>query len=308
MLINNMSIVVCRLPKTGLGNQLFPLLKAYLFADLNKFPVKVTGYNQFKIGPYLRGDKSKRKYKGYFTFEKGILGEQVDRYMLLKYRHYEVLPEPGICKLINAKGKQLYLFYRLPHWSDYFHELKDHRRLVIKLFMSVLAPRILDKFNQGQAPFIGLHARMGDFRKLKEGEDFSNSGVVRTPIEYFIYVVKGIRSIHGSDLPVSIFTDGHAYELKELLHLANIQVVEGNPDIVDLLLLSKSKIIITSAGSTFSYWAGFLSDAALIMHPDHIYQSIRPGNMQQRFYEGPFDESNTLLVNNIKAITWTKTQ
>lgn len=303
-----MSIVVCKLPKTGLGNQLFPLLKAYLFADLNKLPIKVTGYNQLKVGPYLRGDKSKRNYKGYFTFEKGMLGAQVNKYMLLKYRHYEVLFEPGICKLINAKGKQLYIFHRLPHWSDYFCDLKDHRKLVIQLFMNILTPRIQDKFNQGQVPFIGVHVRMGDFRKLKEGEDFSNSGVVRTPMEYFINVVKGIRNIHGADLPISIFTDGHTYELKELLHLANTQVVEGNPDIVDLLLLSKSKIIITSAGSTFSYWAGFLSNAAMIMHPDHIYQSIRPDDIQQRFYEGPFDEHNTLLVNNIKAITWTKIQ
>jgi len=40
-----MSIVVCELPKAGLGNQLFPLVKAAVFAELNGLPLIVTGKN-----------------------------------------------------------------------------------------------------------------------------------------------------------------------------------------------------------------------------------------------------------------------
>lgn len=298
-----MSIVVCRLPHSGLGNQLFPLLKAYLFAHINNLPVKVVGYNQLRISPYLRGDKSKRKYKGFFTFEKGALSEQVDRLMLFRYALYPVVAEPSIDKLADPKEKYLYLFSKLPHWSDYFHDLKDHRHMVIQLLMDLLSPDIKKKYYQGQEPVIGVHVRMGDFRKLREGEDFSKLGVVRTPVEYFIEVIRGIRSIHGSDLPVSVFTDGYKEELKSLLSLPEIDLVEGNQDIVDLLLLSKSKIIVTSTGSTFSYWAGFLSDAPLIMHPDHIHQSIRPTSIGVKVYEGKFDQYDPLLIHNIKCIT-----
>lgn len=297
-----MSVVVCRLPQTGLGNQLFPLLKAHLFASINNLPIQVVGYNQVKIGPYLRGDRSKRNYKGYFTFEKNVVVEQIAELMLLRYRHYAVIAEPRLHKLVEPKANQLYLFKKLPHWSDYFHELKDHRRLVMELFTDLLSPAIKKQWHRGQAPVIGVHVRMGDFRKLKAGEDFSKVGVVRTPVDYFIEVINGIRTIHGSNLPVSVFTDGYKSELEQLLSLADVQVVEGNADIVDLLLLSRSRIIVTSTGSTFSYWAGFLSDAALIMHPDHIHQSIRPVEIGKTMYEGAFDAGNISLVENIRNI------
>jgi hypothetical protein len=79
-------------------------------------------------------------------------------------------------------------------------------------------------------------------------------------------------------------------------------MMEGNPDIADLILLSKSRVIVTSATSTFSYWAGFLSEAALIMHPAHIHGSVRPSGCMDKYYEGPFDKHNTILIKNIKFI------
>ena len=69
-----------------------------------------------------------------------------------------------------------------------------------------------------------------------------------------------------------------------------------------MLLLSKSKIIVTSAASTFSYWSGFLSEAPIIMHPDHIHKPIR-ANQPSALFEGPFDANNEILINQIKNIT-----
>jgi len=51
--------------------------------------------------------------------------------------------------------------------------------------------------------------------------------------------------------------------------------------------MAKSRVIITSAGSTFSEWAAYLSDAVVLRHPDHIHAPIRPLMMQSRCYEGP---------------------
>ena len=67
-----MSLVVCKVPKAGLGNQLFPVMKAHVFGSLNHQPVVVIGYNQIKPGPYLRREKSKRKYAGSFTYQKNF--------------------------------------------------------------------------------------------------------------------------------------------------------------------------------------------------------------------------------------------
>lgn len=295
-----MSIVVCKLPKAGLGNQLFPLMKSLVFAHLNNLPLVVVGYNQLKIGPYLRDEKTKRKYSNYFIFQKNILGEQIDKWLLFRNKHMKVEKEPLLehIKLEEANHK-LFEYKAIPHWEDYYVQLKDYRNLVIDLFWKQIKGDIIKDVDKQKSPYIGIHIRMGDFRKLNEGENFSNVGTVRTPEQYFINIIKNIRQIHGTSLPVSVFTDGYKHEFEELFLLDNIDIVEGNTDIVDMLLLSKSKIIVCSAGSTFGYWAGFLANAALILHPDHIHQPIRPNEVNNSFYEGGWDSNNPILINNI---------
>jgi hypothetical protein len=295
-----MSIVVCKLPRAGLGNQLFPLMKAFVLGEINNLPVVVIGYNQLKIGPYLRKEKSKRKYHNYFNFQKNLLGEQFDKWRILnnKYLHQT---EP-IIEYKAAGESILYKYEAIPHWDDYFDQLKQYRQLVIELFNKQVKKNIHVQVQNQSSPKIGVHIRMGDFRKLKAGEEFSKVGAVRTPEQYFIDIINKIREIHGTCLPVSVFTDGYKYELEKLFQLNNINIVEGNSDIVDMLLLSKSKIIVCSAGSTFSYWAGFLANAPLIMHPDHIHESIRPKEINEFYYEGSWDGDNPILIHNILNI------
>jgi hypothetical protein len=67
-----------------------------------------------------------------------------------------------------------------------------------------------------------------------------------------------------------------------------------------MLLLSKSKIIVISTGSTFSYWSGFLSNAPMIMHPDHIHARIRNLDEKGLLFEGDFDQAiNWLKLNRV---------
>jgi hypothetical protein len=143
---------------------------------------------------------------------------------------------------------------------------------------------------------------MGDFRKLLAGENFSQVGAVRTPEDYFIDIIKEIRNIKAADLPVSVFTDGYKEEFEKLFSMDNIKMVEGNPDIVDLILLSRSRVIVASANSTFSYWAAFLSDVPAILHPDHIHEPIRSRQGVVELFEGPMNRTDIRLVNAIKNI------
>jgi hypothetical protein len=141
---------------------------------------------------------------------------------------------------------------------------------------------------------IGVHIRMGDFRKLNVGEEFKG-GHVRTPESYFINIINGIRHLFGEDIKVNVFTDGYKNEFETIFNLKNIEMIEGNNDLIDMLLLSKSKIIVISTGSTFSYWAGFLSNAPMIMHPDHIHASIRNINKNDNIFEGSYDNAISSL-------------
>ena len=295
-----MNIVVCKLPRAGLGNQLFPLMKAYVFAYLNESTVMVTNFRQIRIGAYIRGEKSKRQYNGYFNFQKNFLME-LDNWRRITFSNAIVIHEPRLERLSSSDLNKSYLFDSVPNWSNYFEQLKGHRHLVKNLLFTLLRNEVKVELENLKAPIIGVHIRMGDFRKLKENEIFSEVGAVRTPLDYFISIIRSIRLISGHPLQVSVFTDGFRHELSSIFELDNIVLIEGNRDIVDLLLLSKSKIIITSAGSTFSYWAGFLSDVPIIMHPDHIHEPLR-SNKEIEMYEGMFDLNNPKLIEYIKNI------
>ena len=238
-----MSIVVCKLPKAGLGNQLFPLTKALVFAHINKLPLIIVNYHQLKIGPYLRGEKNKRQYKGFFLFQKNIAAAQIDNWKLTRYENYRRVNEATLETVKAGTGeKNMYCFSAMPHWNDYFEGLKEYHLLAKKLLLQQISPAILTKLVNIQHPVIGVHIRQGDFRKLKTDEDFAKVGTVRTPAEYFIRIIKSIREINGSNLPATVFTDGYKNELPEIFNLGDVTLSEVKNDLLDLLLLSKSKI------------------------------------------------------------------
>lgn len=291
-----MSVVVCKLPKAGLGNQLFPLMHAHVFAALNQLPVIVIGYHTFKIGPYLRGERSKRKYAGYFRFQKSLIGEWTDRLRVWQLKKKgAVIYEPALQQIEASKrGDNVYWFEKMPTYHDYFRYLRDHRKLTLQLFYGLLTDELRTRAEQMTAPQIGVHIRMGDFRKLKPGEVFKG-GHVRTPESYFTTIIQGLRSMAGKIFSGTVFTDGHQHEFEELFSLRDIHMSVEQPDILDMIALSKSKIIVISTGSTFSYWATFLSDAPAIMHPDHIHARIRPDLAFGMPFEGGFESNQDIL-------------
>jgi len=297
-----MGLVICKLPRAGLGNQLFPLLKAYTFAHLNNLPVLVTNYRQVKIGPWLRGERNKRVYNGFFNFEKNRIAAQFDKWKVKNISAEISIPEPEIKKLESKDVfTKYFLFHEIPHYARRFEGLTDNRELVINELNKLIRPSIKKRLEELEPPCIGVHIRMADFKKLREGEKFGKEGATRTPEDYFVKTIQSIRNMYGDNLPVSIFTDGSKKEFSILLQQPKIDFIEGNNDLVDLLLLSKSDIIITSGGSTFSYWAAFLSDAIVIMHPSFSNIKIRPESVDTQ-YEGVFDKNNLGLKEAIKAI------
>lgn len=294
-----MSLVHCQLPSAGLGNQLFPLLKAGVFAGLNDLPLTVTHYHRLRIGPYLRGERSKRNYNHYFKFQQPVWGEAFDKWAVRrKYKSHTLVEEPDL-QLTPGAEKTLYRFSKIPHWNNYFHQLRDHRPLAISVLMDMIRPEILARLDRLTPPQVGIHIRMGDFRRLTPGENFAKVGTVRTPEEYFVGIIQQIRGAVSKAVPVHIFSDGRRQELDRIFQLPNVELVEGNPDIIDMLLLSRSKIIVTSAGSTFGYWAGFLSEAPIIMHPDHIHQPVRGGEALLGLYEGPLNDAALACIKSI---------
>jgi hypothetical protein len=306
MKLEKKPVVVADLPRAGLGNILFVWAKALIFSRLNDLPLEIIGWDKFKLGPWLRGERSKRDYTDFF---------QNQIFSLEKFRlELDIKLAPKSKKFFNPLLESSYnreelsnykfiIFNQIPHWSSYFEGIREHRDLVKSAINDMLQPSLRNRLDECTPPMIGVHVRLGDFRPIREDEDFREVGGVRTPLQYFIETIDRLRKIHKDDLSVMVFTDGRAEEIEQLLNLPNVSLAPKNLDIVDMLLLSRSKVVVTSAGSTFGYWAGFLADAPLIMHPDHIHESIRSSRFNKTFFEGAIEDFvSPILVRNMCEI------
>lgn len=298
-------VVVAVLPGAGLGNILFIWAKALIFARMNGLPYYTLGWHRWRIGPWLRAERSKRSYGSFFKENASFLKRHLVKLQIAATAapRQSTNPVAAIWEDTLLNKYDFVVYDQIPGWSDFFEGIKEHRQLVKEELYAMLQPSLRSLLDRSHAPVIGVHIRLGDFRRLQANENFRKTGGVRTPQEYFRQMINRIRELKNEILPVMIFTDGHASEIAEILNLPNVSLAPANPDIIDLLLLSRSKLIITSAGSTFGYWAGFLSDAPVIMHPDHIHASLRAPEFNHRYYEGALlDNPSPILIENIRQI------
>lgn len=291
---------VAQLPRAGLGNMLLVWARALVFSRLNSLPLSVHGWSVPRLGPLLRGESRLRYYGHCFhTERRHPIRRLVDRLVL------EASAEPPIRALEPEGRRRLFLFREIPHWSDYFGSFHAHRDLVKSAFLGMVTAAQLDRFRSLAPPVVGIHVRLGDFRALRPGESFAQAGGVRTPMDYFRAQLAKIRAVHGSELPATVFSDGTKDELRPLLDMPNVDLAPRHSDVVDLLLLSSSRLVLCSAGSTFGYWAGFLADAPMLLHPQHVYAPVRTAAENRRYFEGgvsPDEEWPQLLCDNIRAI------
>jgi hypothetical protein len=287
-------MVISKLPRAGLGNKLFVWAHGVVFAHNNKMQHITIGWLQIMIGPILRGEKSLRFYNGFFKNDKSKFSLwflKKSKYVNLSYKE---------CNTLVDQKNNYYFFSEVPHWKHYFEGLTQNRDLIIDIFFKTLQPNYSKIYQSLQSNEIAVHIRMGDFKPLGDNEDFAKAGLVRTPLHYFIEVINGIREITKQTNSVTVFSNGTKQELKEILELPKVTLAENNNDLVDLLHMSKSKVIVLSAASTFGQWAGFLSNAILLHHPNHFHSYIR--NQNEITFEGKWDENNTKLIESIKSL------
>ncbi len=259
-------MIFCFLPKAGLGNQLFVISKCLVFKELNGGEILYLNTRQLKIGPYLRNDRSKRNYGNFFIFQRNIV---VDFFRSSFFKFIKIenkCTDPPLGLSVDTSNV---VFSQIPHYSSYFFELMPYRDLIKERLFLLLNDKIRNQVLNLDVIDVAVHIRLGDFKKLESGRDFRDVGGTRTPLIYFIEEITRL-SIINSEFNFFIFSDGGESELESILELKNTFLFKSINDIVDLYQMSKSKYLITSAGSTYSYWAAFLGDSNIIQHPDHI--------------------------------------
>ena len=272
------SFVHARLPRAGLGNKLIVWANALVYARTHRLPLYVSNWISPQLTPFLRsGDL--RWYGNYFKHV-----DEIGFFRRLALRDNFAVAEPEIS--VAPVANTTYRFEVLSHWSDHFLHFKTQRTLVNDSLLAMLSEARQKEIAGAQCSEICVQVRLGDFAPLAAGADFAKVGATRTPLRYFIDLVEKIQAAAGKPLTVAVFSDGTRAELEELLAVPNTVLSPKRTAIADIFIMSKAKILILSAGSTFGAWAGLLGDCAVITHPDHTHQSIRDAKTNERLFEG----------------------
>jgi hypothetical protein len=233
-------------------------------------------------GAWLRKESRKRVYWGYFR------ESPLHRRMaVLALRALSAVEsEPPVQQTHLPAKPTIYHFCQIAPCNDLFGDIRPHRSFIKKELLAMLKPSVYRQYQQLPPPEISVHMRKGDFK----------NGNPITANSYFISCIHFIREQAGKPLHVTVFTDGFAKEIKDVLALENVSLAEKKADILDILQMSKSRVIVLSQSSTFSYWAAFLSDAIVIKPQGDWQNNIRPKEVNQICFEGKvsFDQPETL--------------
>jgi len=287
--------VYVQFPRTGLGNMMLTWTRGYLFAHLNELPLVASSWGKIQWGAWLRWERKKRTYWGYF--KESSLAEKIKTRW--QKRNAPIITEPAVERMADPdRSEALYIFDQVSPGKDLFGPFRPHRRLVRQAIFDLLHPAMRKKLERYQPPVIALHIRRGDFKL----------GNPITPDSFFINAILLAREIAGKELSATVFTDAAPEEIKAVLSLPGVAKSEDKPDILDILLMSRSKMIVLSQSSTFSYWGAFLSDAAIIRPAGDWQGELRPADVNEHIFEGKVDFEDAVSVQRLKAglraVTW----
>lgn len=290
-------MVIASLPKAGLGNKLHIWAKAAIFSHLNNCNYYALGWTKLSLGAFLRREKSNRLYLGQF------ISQDLDFYLKLVITYLTSKPviEPELNKFTQGESS-LFVFNKITGIpDDSFRDFLTFRKYLKAEIRRILTSKVREIISNSPVPIIGIHVRRGDFKYTPW----------LTPIDYFRLRLTQIRQVAGVDLPATIFSDGSFEELSPLLSLPNVSLADNNPEIVDMILLSLSKILIVCPASTFSNWASFLSEdsTVIIRSYEFMHKPVREVEVNSAAFEGAvgddISEWSEILIRNIKSITST---
>lgn len=285
------SKVFVQFPRTGLGNMMLIWARGVVLSKANNIPLICSLWYGIRLGPILRNEPKKRFYWGYFKETPLITLCKTNLYSWFLKKEYNF---QYFDTIQLKKNDVLYIYNKVIIDNDLFAMIRDHHALIKEEIDRLLLPALKQKLNTYRKPVISIHIRRGDFKY----------SLAITPISYFIKTIQLIRDIVGEQWPVTVFTDAKINEIEEIFALPDVYMAEEKADILDILLMSQSKVIVMSKSSTFSYWSAFLSDAIVVRSSTDWQNKIRTAKENEKYIEVEWDEdnpeSNLALISALK--------
>lgn len=264
---------------TGLGNKLFPWARCVIFCRENDLKILPANWFQIRQGAFLKGgidySRSFRKILLWDNFENDGFPTRIKRKFLLT--KYPDINEPtDFWKKQNNLEKEGIIQFKGD--KNFFLNLHNHRLTISQEIEKITLQKHLVFVDKLNIPPVILNIRRGkDFNEAKKIEEYYNKGGLRTPLEWFEKVLYSIRKIVGEPIPAGIVSDGTATDLAPLLKLKNTTLIQTPAAITDLLVLSQSKLLIGTGGSSFSAWGAFLSNAPTISVAGQSFEWFKIG-------------------------------
>lgn len=276
------SIVLAKIPKAGLANKFLVWAHAYVFAMKYKLELFEGRWFHFSIGPFLRKEKSKRFYFDMIKNGKSLAIRD-------QFLEKETVPKSDWSN-IHLQPSKVYVFSEVPNHETYFDLIRPFRKEIIKAFYNKVNEDILKKVKNIKPPIVSIHIRMGDFKAFPW---------INYDWAWYKKLISDLRGKIGKNNPISIFTDGNPEEIELFNYVENLEYHYSGNDLVDMLVMANSKVLVPYPGSTFSLWAGFISESILI-HRNRA--RIRPDNSALAFEGYPFKNGQLLKDVLIKQL------
>lgn len=275
--------VVAKLPNAGLANKLLVWSKAVMFAvnrNLKYNDVTVYPWVDFHLKRIITRNKDQRLYLKYFKTN--------DFTALIKSLFFgsNIITDPAFDADIPVNS--VCRFSEVPSKEDYFKYIRGCENTIKEAFFEMINPVYLENVNSYPEYDVAIHVRRGDFPKDLQLSD-----------ELVKSLIQLINNLSNKELRIFIFSDGTEAELSDILKFSNVKLIKDVPAIVDMLLISKAKLIIPSIRSTFSYFASYISEAYILRHRQDSFSPIRLEGNNEYWYSID-DDSHIHLPKQIK--------
>jgi len=252
-------------------------------------------WTQIRVGPLLRGEPDLRHYSDLFLARQDEVTGVRKLLVQLRSRRENEEENSG---LAGDNGRSILKVFageqdRFLHLNGWHQFLRAEVRAITK-------PQWIKAVDEIKEVPVGIHVRMGDFVEAHAEPDNPHR---RVPHSWFSESLKAIRKAAGYPVSAVIVSDGKESELRELLDQEQVSLVRTGSAIGDLLVLSSSKVLIASAGSSFSAWAAFLGQMPGIAHPSQSFDWFNLVN-HNNYYLGPADPTRLpeVLIDQVKSI------
>ncbi len=257
-----------RSPGPGMGNLLFPISRCLskLNDEPNSHEMIYPTIPQFKLGPIIRNEKSKRFYLKEFR------NRSIKEWF--KWIYFMI-------KSISYGNKNKNEFIQEEDLKNYFYEFSDKKNFILSWILDNMREKI--KPHSIRSNIIGIHVRRGDFRK-KNSHSLINQNTVNFQLndDWYIKVVEKLLNENNKINQIIIFSDSREvdYLYDYFGKLVSTSFDDSITDVGSIISLSRCEYIVCSQ-STFSMWAAFLGNSKCVWPLNFQLNSYMP--IESRF-------------------------